>query len=727
MKRIFKILLLILFTNTLMSQESNTAKSYDQRYAARLLKQANKQYGLLKFAYAIPLYKNYLKTVNPDEKLFVIYSKDSLVFKQLGESYRLVNQYDSALLYYKLAAKTGINIGNKIAELQAMLGDYVNAKKGYVNINDKQKSVLNDARLYGFSNVSKFYADSLDFTIFPTKLNTVYNESNAVPFNGGIVFESNRVSIKKKKKKISIITPEFAWDGSGVTSLYYVNNTKDIRVDILPTSKWKDKEISIKNMITGTSNDTRIIDKALDYKQLTYIQDSSVKLFTKQWGTKLNIGSISFTEDGKTAYYTRNGHKTKKGYLLEVWEAKYKEGAWMPTNKLFFNKYGYSYFHPAITPDGKRLYYVSDEPGGFGGTDLYYIEKNEDGSWQPTSNLGEDINTEGNELFPSFHDGILFFSSNGHPGLGGLDIFRLTNDVRGYATVKNLGYPINSNRDDFGFSINGKSGYFSSNRYGSDDIFAFDFKQAFIQMSGMVSTDSSNNSTVKKIYLTQRDEIGRIKIIDSSTVDEYGGYTLKARPNKEYTLVTFDEDGVKYEIPVKSEDYVNNKDNFSKQVSLINIPLSKTEIARRKAKQDELIVQQEHQNKYDRLYAKTVDSLMKLSKEYVELHHPFNQVFIIKKDLEGYKRLIEKVKKMKGREIVIVSATDCNGTDEYNQDLSQRRANHIFKTINALSNNIVKIKHVGERELLKACDDVKKSIEEQVVNRYSYIFIIDQK
>ena len=726
MKRIFKILFFILFTNTLMSQESNTVKSYDQKYAARLLKQANKQYGLSKYAYAIPLYKSYLKTVNPDDELFVIYTKDSLVFKHLGESYRLVNQYDSALLYYQLAAKSGLDIGNKIAELQAMLGDYVNAKKGYEAILSKNKTFFNDERLYGFKNISKFYADSLDFKIYYTKLNTPYNEYNAVPFNGGIVFESNRILTKKKKKRTSIITPEFAWDGVALTSLYYVKNSKDIRIDSLPVSIWKDKNILLKDIITGTSNDTRIIGKSLDYNQVVYSQDSSVQLFAKQLGTRLNIGSISFTENGKTAYYTRNGRKTKQGYLLEIWQAKFKEGKWVPTNRLFFNKNGYNYFHPAVTPDGQRLYYVSDEVGGYGGTDIYFIEKNEDGSWRPTSNLGQAINTQGNELFPTFYDGIFFFSSNGHAGLGGLDIFRLAKDALGDAVVKNLGYPVNSNKDDLGFYIKGKSGYFSSNRYGSDDIFAFDFAQAFIQMSGMLTLDS-NNATGKKIYLTQRDEIGSVKIIDSATVDNNGSYTFKARPNKEYTIVTYDNDGDKVETPVKSNDFIKSNDNYAKQLNLINIPLSASERQAIKAKQDVIIAAQENQNKYDRLYAKTVDSLMKLSKEYVELHHPFNQVFIIKKDLDDYKKLIEKVKKMKGREIVIVSATDCNGSDEYNEDLSQRRAKRIFKTLNDIAKNNINIKHVGEKELLKACDDAKKSIEEQEVNRYSYIFIIDKK
>ena len=505
-----------------------------------------------------------------------------------------------------------------------------------------------------------------------------------------------------------------------------LNNDKDIRVDSTVFSNWRDKNFTIDQLSMGTSNDNKIISKPLDFQALPFNNDSSVTLFTKQFGTRLNFGAISFTADGKTAYYTRNGRKTKNGYLLEVWEAKFKEGRWTPSDRLFFNKQGYNYFHPSITPDGQRLYYVSDEAGGYGGTDIYYIEKNGDGSWKPTSNIGQVINTIGNELFPSFYDGTLFFSSNGHAGIGGLDIYRLASDARGDAVVKNLGYPINSNKDDISFSIKGNTGYFSSNRYGSDDIFAFDYAQSFIVMNGKVTLDSIS-APGKKVYLTQRTETGRIQVVDSAIVDANGNYSFKARPNKDYTILTYDNDGAKFETPVKSNDFIKTDDTYSKQVNLINIPLSQTELTAKKAKQDALIAEQEIQILYNKMYAKTVDSLMKLSKDYVELHHPFNQVFIIKKDLEGYYKLINRVKNMKGREIVIVSATDCNGTDEYNEDLSQRRAKRIFKTLNGLANNKVVIRHVGERELLKACDDVKKSIEEQVVNRYSYVFIMDNK
>ena len=721
MKRILNILLLILLSNLMITQVSSQLAGSNPKQTARILKQANKQFSLLKYAYSIPLYKTYMTAIGKDVK-----PTDSIVYKNLGEAYRLVNEYDSALLYYTKAANWGVVVGNKIAELQAMVGDYANAQKGYQSIVANNRSIFNDSRLYGFSNVSKFYADSLDFKIFTTKLNTRYNEFNAVPFREGIVFESNRVITKKKKKRTQILTKEFAWDGAGYTRLFYVNNAKDIRVDSTVFSNWRDKNFTIDQLSMGTSNDNKIISKPLDFQALPFNNDSSVTLFTKQFGTQLNFGAISFTADGKTAYYTRNGRKTKNGYLLEVWEAKFKEGRWTPSDRLFFNKQGYNYFHPSITPDGQRLYYVTDEAGGYGGTDIYYIEKNGDGSWKPTSNIGQVINTIGNELFPSFYDGTLFFSSNGHAGIGGLDIYRLASDARGDAVVKNLGYPINSNKDDISFSIKGNTGYFSSNRYGSDDIFAFDYAQSFIVMNGKVTLDSIS-APGKKVYLTQRTETGRIQVVDSAIVDANGNYSFKARPNKDYTILTYDNDGAKFETPVKSNDFIKTDDTYSKQVNLINIPLSQTELTAKKAKQDALIAEQEIQILYNKMYAKTVDSLMKLSKDYVELHHPFNQVFIIKKDLEGYYKLINRVKNMKGREIVIVSATDCNGTDEYNEDLSQRRAKRIFKTLNGLANNKVVIRHVGERELLKACDDVKKSIEEQVVNRYSYVFIMDNK
>ena len=129
--------------------------------------------------------------------------------------------------------------------------------------------------------------------------------------------------------------------------------------------------------------------------------------------------------------------------------------------------------------------------------------------------------------------------------------------------------------------------------------------------------------------------------------------------------------------------------------------------------------------KQSKQFIRTIDSLKSLTTDYVELHHPFDQVYIIKKDLNDYYKLIERVKSMKGKKIVIVSAADCNGALEYNEDLSLRRAKRIFKSLANSYNNTI-IKQVGERELLKDCGEARKDIEEQVVNRYSYIFILNK-
>lgn len=713
MKRILNILILVLLANVLMAQEQLSTKSVNDRKTARILKQAEKQMALLKYAYAIPLYKSYLKQLGKD---------DSIAYKQLGAAYQLVNQYDSALLYYNKAAAMGVATDNVIAELQALLGNYTKARIVYEQLLSKGHTTLGDARIYGFSNINSFYADSLDYTIYPTKLNTPYNDFNAVPFKGGIVFESNRVLTKKKKKVSTITTPEFAWDGSSYSRLYYVNSVKGIRVDSTYAGKWREKKIDATTMSKGTSNDTRLLDKPQDYAALEYKQDTLVKLFSKQFGSRLNIGSISFTQDGRMAYYTRNGSKTKKGYLLEIWEARFMNGRWTPIKKMFFNRTGYNYFHPSVSPDGKRLYYASDEPGGNGGSDIYFVDKNEDGSWKPTSNAGQAINTAGNELFPTFYEGNLYFSSNGHPGLGGLDIYKASIDARGDLIAKNVGYPINSNKDDLGYSIKGNTGFFSSNRNGSDDIYAFDYAPAYIKLEGKVAVDSVN-APGKKIYITSTNDNGRVMVVDSAVVDNNGSYTLKARPNKEYTIVTFDADGQRFDTDITTDGYAANKGGITKKVTLINIPLTETEKVEKKAQQDALWASQ---NKYG-LNARTVDSLMKLSKDYVELHHPFNQERIIEKDVKEYNKLIGRIRNMRGKEIVIVSATDCNGTEQYNEGLSQRRAKRIYNKLVTLSNNKVVIKNVGERELLKACDDVQKSIEEQVVNRYSFVFIIDKK
>jgi outer membrane protein OmpA-like peptidoglycan-associated protein len=467
-----------------------------------------------------------------------------------------------------------------------------------------------------------------------------------------------------------------------------------------------------------TPNDSRKVPSTSNFYFPNY-EDKKLQNFDAFLSDQMNVGAVSFTTDGKKAYYTRNQKKSNNIYQLEIWEAFQIAGQWVGAHKLFFNNSKYSYFHPAITPDGKRLYYVSDDPAGQGGTDIYYVDQNEDGSWRNTVNLGQDINTTSNELFPTFYEGNLYISSNGHPGLGGLDIYKLTRNNKGSVVLKNMGYPINSNKDDFALSIKGEKGFFSSNRYGSDDIIAFDYNISFIKLKGKVLMDS-NCVAGNKVYLQQHNEKGVLVTKDSTIISTDCTYEFDVRPNQTYTIMAYNQDGKSFEQVIQSDGYVKMNDNYIKEATLINIPLPEKEKLEAKMYKDAELASM---TKNFRL---TIDSLKAISKDYVELHHPFDQVYIIEKDLPDYYKIIEMVKRMQNKKIVIVSAADCNGSLEYNEDLSARRANRIYKTLSKLSDNEVIIKNVGERELLKACDDVKKSIDEQVINRYSYVFILDK-
>jgi outer membrane protein OmpA-like peptidoglycan-associated protein len=709
MKRLLYILLFLTATSAIAQSKKDKA----------LLRLAKNEYNHFRYSYAIPVFKSYLQKK----------SNDTIALKMLSDCYQKLNAYDSALFYKEKAVLLGATKTKQLAELYANNNDYAKAKDLYAYFLSEEITKTAEARLYGFKNTAGMLADSLDYRLQNLSINTPFNEFNGVLYKDGLVLESNRIKMPLKPKKFIkrffTRTPkphEFAWDGAGFSKLYYYPNIDSIRIDSAFVYRpWMEKtsKLNYTDYSVITPNDSRKVPSTSSFYFTNY-EDKKLQNFDAFLSDQMNVGAVSFTTDGKKAYYTRNQKKSNNIYQLEIWEAFQIEGQWVGAHKLFFNNSKYSYFHPAITPDGKRLYYVSDDPAGQGGTDIYYVDQNEDGSWRNTVNLGQDINTTSNELFPTFYEGNLYISSNGHPGLGGLDIYKLTRNNKGSVVLKNMGYPINSNKDDFALSIKGEKGFFSSNRYGSDDIIAFDHIVSFIKMRGKVLLDS-NCVAGNKVYLQQINEKGVLVTKDSAIIGKDCTYEFNVRPNQTYTIMAYNNDGKNFEQVIQSDGYVKMNDNYIKEATLINIPLPEKEKLEAKMYKDAELASM---TKNFRL---TIDSLKAISKDYVELHHPFDQVYIIEKDLPDYYKIIEMVKRMQNKKIVIVSAADCNGSLEYNEDLSARRANRIYRTLAKLSNNQVVIKNVGERELLKACDDVKKSIDEQVINRYSYVFIIDNK
>lgn len=207
-------------------------------------------------------------------------------------------------------------------------------------------------------------------------------------------------------------------------------------------------------------------------------------LYSYKFHADDHSGPICFTMDGNTAYFTQtpdrsakvNGEKVvNKPQLYKV--SKNDKGNWGKPEVLEFCNVLFSYGHPTVSADGNRLYFASDMDGGFGGKDIYMVQRNGD-SWGEPKNLGEAVNSSGDEMFPSMNGDDFYFASNGFPGEGGLDLFRVYGTLAAIDSVTNLGNTINSSADDFGivFNINGESGYFSSNREngkGDDDIYYF--------------------------------------------------------------------------------------------------------------------------------------------------------------------------------------------------------------------------------------------------------------
>ena len=658
-----------------------------------LLTLAKNEINQLRYAYAIPFLKKYIKEGKAD----------SASLSMLGQCYKMQNMFDSAIYFYqKLELLVPLQT-NELAELYANVGNYEKAINSYQKLialhKDKSSASysLYKQRLQGFSTRYKYNKDSLDYKLNYLSINTPFNEFSVALLDSGIVFESNRT------KKITK-NNEFGWDGLAFTKLYFHPTNKRIDTGSIIYTNWLEKKIDngFSDKTTSMVNDNRTLQNQFDLQKVIGAPKVESSLFVPLFYSKYNLGGISLTADGTQAYFTKNQTSAKGVKQLEIWSSKFSGNHWSSPVKLYFNNPAYSYFHPAITPNGDRLYFVSDQPGGVGGTDIYYVNKKEDGSWDATVNAGSPINTAANELFPTFYEGNLYFSSNGHEGLGGLDIYKLKS-----TGVENLGKPVNSDKDDLGFSIKNQYGYFSSNRYGSDDIFSYEYKIFKVSINGNIAIDNSKKpGLIVKLISKGADGITAGTIIDSMITGPTGEYTFKVRPNREYQIFVEDGNGNKSFQDITSEGFVN----LRKDLGLFNFVTPKKEVP--------LIVKQ------TRTFTSVIDSLKSLTNDYFMVHHDFDKVNIVKQDKNIYSQLQDRLQDLRGVTIVIVSATDCIGTDSYNEALSSRRTQKIKKDLAKYGGNQFVLMPIGEKQLVMDCSELDKDKNKQVENRYSYVFVI---
>ncbi|SFW56369.1 OmpA family protein [Cellulophaga fucicola] len=430
--------------------------------------------------------------------------------------------------------------------------------------------------------------------------------------------------------------------------------------------------------------------------------------FSKKVNTKYHEASVTFSPDNKTMYFTRNNYgkklrRDKNGVNnLKLYMSKKIDGEWTEAVELPFNSDEYSTGHPALSPDGKQLYFVSDMPGSIGETDIFVVDVLEDGLFSSPKNLGPKINTEQKEMFPFINGKKLYFSSNGHVGLGGLDVYEVAYDEDGFKDVVNVGQPINSNKDDFSYIINEETqkGYFASNRQGGkgdDDIYSF--KNLMVEevnknaIAGVV-TEIVTGELMPKALITLLDE-NNIKLKEVLTEDD-GSFVFEDL-----------DSNTKYKIQTNKETYFGEElATTTKENEVVNVG-----IAMRKL--HEMIAIE--------------NGIKKLKTEKIFFN--FDKSYIRQDAGEELDKLVSVMNEYPEMRIKIESHTDARGNNAYNKYLSDKRAKSTEKYIISKGidpSRIISAIGYGEEQLINECaDGVSCTRKEHQENRRSEFIIVD--
>jgi outer membrane protein OmpA-like peptidoglycan-associated protein/Tol biopolymer transport system component len=384
---------------------------------------------------------NYVKAIEYYEYALKSDSDNAHVLRRLAQSFHKINHNEKAAEYFELLIESEGKEDSDLILLGDFLkerGQYVQAKrvyKKYLKIHPDDEGIKKEVE-----NVTRFAQETLkdlicDMEISP--FNSIYSDFSPVYYNGKLIFSSGRKSKDYRDDK-------YDWNGEFFLDLFIYDEDKDV--------------------------------------------NNQIVRFGNSIGSKFHEGSISFSADLKKMLFTRSnyykGKLTRDGNganNLKIFFADEKNGKWKVSSEFQYNSDDYSVGHPSLSRDGKVLYFISNMPGGYGGTDIYKCSLI-NGEWSKPENLGDRVNTKGNEMFPFFNSrNSLFFSSNGRAGKGGLDLYVVNTDGRDFE-AGHLGSPLNSSGDDFSFVMHteGRVGYFASNRpggVGEDDIYSFKIEQ----------------------------------------------------------------------------------------------------------------------------------------------------------------------------------------------------------------------------------------------------------
>lgn len=638
-------------------------------------KDADKKYEDYAYADAIKAYEHIVNKGTKDEK----------IVQRLGNSYYYIGELQEALKWYdelfRMNDQQESEYLYRYAQCLKSSGNYQKADEILEKFNqkaglEKRASLIRNEKNY----LEEIKSNSGRFDIADAGINSPYSDYGSVVYHNKIVFTSAR-------------------DTGGVAKRYF---------------KWTNESFS----------------KLYKAELMPDGSVSKPELLQKKENVKFNESTPIFTKDGRTMYFTRNnfidgkrGQNEKQITLLKLYKAELINDQWENIKELPFNSDQYSTAHPTLSVDEKILYFASDMPGTLGLSDLYKVKINEDGTFGEPQNLGSSINTEGRETFPFISgDNELYFASDGRPGLGGLDVFVSKIEEDGtFNDVENIGEPINSKQDDFGFTIDSKyrNGFFSSNRengHGLDDIYRFTETRRLVCEQDLMGTviDSESNELLPNTSLTLFDE--KYNLVQTIVSDEKGNYIFPSiKCGKKYAIRVSKNDYGMKEIPVTIKK-VNGKTTLQISIDKVFKPMVATKAIEVKKVSVSPV-------KIGAIRVGT--DLAKL------LHIPMNFFDLgkatIKKSSEPQlQKIVDMLNQYPTIKLDIRSHTDSRQSDANNMILSEKRAQStknwlIQKGIDA---NRLTAKGFGETKLVNRCaDGVKCTEKEHEQNRRSEFII----
>ncbi|UYZ58450.1 OmpA family protein [Hymenobacter latericus] len=548
---------------------------------------------------------------------------------KIAEAYRLSNRIEQAEDYYKAALDGGLK--NPDAPFYYALAMKANGKYDDAAARFKQyaesgtnRNLIPRAELevQNAQAVSQLVAMRSNSEVLPLdQINTPSAEFSATikPDTKELIFASGRDGKK------------YLGNGEGFNDLYAI--------------KFDDVE----KMTGGTVVPFETVAKGAAATGTDAAKDTGKPLFNKP-GT--HEASPTFSPDGKMMIFARSNDGSKKGYLsVDLYASYFRGGAWTePEIIRGINNSRADDFAPVLSPDGRTLYFASSRPGGQGGNDLYKSTLGDNNRWATPENLGEQINTPGNENFPAVApDGTLYFSSDGHPGLGKLDLFR----VEKTGKVTNMGAPINSTGDDFAPYLTGKDvGVFASNRAGgkgSDDLYFFrkkPLKLVTFYVEGKVQELDSKTGTTTPLANETVTISGSRGQKQEVQVGADGTFKAKLDTSATYTLFADRPGYFSARQSVTTVGKVPPQDQLPNEMNDISIPVTLT--------LNKIVV-----NK-----AIVVENIF----------YDYNKANIRPDAAVELDKLVETLQDNPDITIELSSHTDARGKDAFNQDLSQRRA-----------------------------------------------------